>query len=57
MTEVKREIFAILAQLVDFSIFEVFAGSDIEHLGTIGSGKELAFVVQELQCIPLTGVV
>ena len=47
----------IFAQRVDIGILEILALGDGQYLGTISSGKELAFVVQELQCIPLTGVV
>ena len=57
VTLVETMVLHIFAQRVDIGILEILALSDGQHLGTIGSGKELALVVQELQCIPLTGVV
>ena len=57
VTLVETMVLQIFAQRVDIGILEILALSDGQHLGTIGSGKELALVVQELQCIPLTGVV
>ena len=57
MALVKRKVLGILAQLVDLCIVEVFAGSDIKHFCTVGSGQELTLAVKQFQSVPLTGVV
>ena len=44
------------AQLLHRGIVEVLLLSHAQHLGAVGSGQELALAVQQLQCIPLRGV-
>ena len=56
MTQVKREVFTILSQLVDFSIVEIFAGCDVEYFSSISCGQEFALAIEQFQGIPLTGI-
>ena len=46
-----------LAQLVDVGIVEVFLLGQVEHLLAFGGIEELALAVEQLQGIPLTGIV
>ena len=50
-------IFAIVAHVVDIGINEVFSSSDAQHLLAFCLVEELALAVEQLQRIPLAGVV
>ena len=50
-------IFAIVAHVVYIGIEEVFGSSDAQHLLTFSLVEELTLAVEQLQRIPLTGVV
>ena len=57
MTTVVGVVDGAGAELVDLCVMEVFGLCDAEHFGTVGSGEELALVVEQLQGVPLAGVV
>ena len=52
-----RLVLPVLAELIDFGKGKCLGGSDAQHLGTLGSVEELTLGVQQLQGIPLAGVV
>ena len=51
------EILRIIAQMVDVGIVEVALVGQAHHLGCLFGGQELALLVEELQGVPLAGVV
>ena len=57
MTTVVGVVDSASAELIDLCVVEVFSLCDAEHFGTVGSGEELALAVEELQGVPLAGIV
>ena len=45
-----------LAEMIDVGIVEILTLGNGKHFGTIGSRKKLSLAVEQLQGIPLTGV-
>ena len=43
--------------MIDIGILEVLGSGDAQYLGAFGSVQELAVAVQQLQGVPLTGIV
>ena len=54
---VERMVFNVAAQMLDVGIFEVFTVGNGEHFVAVGSCQELSFGIEQLQRIPLSGVV
>ena len=57
MAVVEAMVDGDLAQLVDIGIVEAFLLSHIEHLLAFGGVEKLALAVEQLQGVPLAGVV
>ena len=57
MALVERVVACVRAERIDVGIVEVFLLGDAQHLVAVVLGEELAFAVEQLQCVPLTRVV
>ena len=57
MTLVHGVVVDDAAQLLDGGVVEVLSLGNAQYLGTVGCCQELAFAVEQLQGVPLCGVV
>ena len=57
MALVERVVACVRAERIDVGIVEVFLLGDAQHLVAVVLGEELAFAVEQLQCVPLARVV
>ena len=56
MTLVEAIVDGARTQLINFGIIKILGLGQTEHLGAIGCCKELTLAVEQLQGIPLTGI-
>ena len=57
MTLVHGVVVDDAAQLLDGGVVEVLSLGNAQYFGTVGCCQELAFAVEQLQGVPLCGVV
>ena len=57
MLLVERVVLLVVAQVVNVAIVEVFLLGNLKHFVAVSLCEELAFVVQQFQCVPLARVV
>ncbi len=57
VARIEAVVLAVAAQMVHIGIVECLLGSDVEHGIAVVLGEELALMVEQLEGIPLTGVV
>ena len=57
MAVVETVVHGDMSKCINVSIVEVFALSNLQHLVAVGSSEELALAVEQLQGIPLAGIV
>ena len=50
-------VLTVLAEVIYIGILEVFSSGDAQHFSTFSSIQEFAVAVQQLQGVPLTGIV